>query len=155
MEFRKTCHWTDGKCEFDVHSAIAVDPKNPTVATSKKFFSERRKYFNDLQWYDVQAYRGPILYHKWDLAAIGDPYKVIWFERDRSDVTGDITITMPQTTFKVLGSEVKSPTIAFKIAYNPADDELGDALVYYCDAANGQGNEYNTGAIVFKMKEQE
>jgi hypothetical protein len=88
----------------------------------------------------------------WDPVENGDVVKYIWFEVDQPDFTTDITVSLT-TKFKGNTGVFDGPsaTVSGAIKHNPKDDQLGEALVKYCDSAFYPGTTYNTGSVLFEI----
>jgi hypothetical protein len=82
----------------------------------------------------------------WNPTENGDKMKYIWYEVDNPDWTVDLT-----TSVNVKFSTNTTVTVGGTIKYNPKDDFLGEAIVDYCDGANGSGTQYNTGSLYFNV----
>lgn len=150
-----SCPWIEGRCEFDIHAAWTENPSSPYANTLRKFIDDRRKYFKRQHFYNIRNQTGsPLLFFRWKLDRIADNAKYVFVERDKKDWNGKITIDLPSATFKLPGgSEITSTKVSIEVGYNEQDEELGEDLIYYCDEADGNGLEYFTGRVKFRVTE--
>ncbi len=153
--------WLDGRPELLVTNiVISVNDENPMVSDLTSPISDRARYFrrkgNNL-WYVIRdRLPKPLKFYEWNLEDIGDPMLYHWQEVDKTDLSGELTLNTPKIKIKLpLVGETTWQPFEVKIKYNPANEDLGSDLVYYCDDANGEGTTYNTGKLLFNIKEEE
>jgi hypothetical protein len=151
--------WLDGKPEIMITNIIAKQPSEPIIETLTKTVRDKRKYFKkngNFPWYVIRdRMPAPLLFYNWDVIQIADPMAYLWQEIDKTTFSGEFIYNSPKVKFKVGDVGIEWQPYKIKIKYNPANELLGEDLVYYCDHADGEGTTYNTGMILFNIKEEE
>lgn len=151
-----SCPWIEGRCEFDISAAWTENPSSQFGNTLRKFVDDKRKHFKREQFYNIRNEMGfPLLFYRWDLEEIANKAKYVFVERDKKEWNGKITVQLPSAKFKLPFGEVTGFQTSVEIGYNSYDEELGEDLVYYCDEADGNGQQYSTGRINFRVTEDQ
>ena len=95
----------------------------------------------------------------WNPEITGDVIKYMWYEVDDPDLTGSVSVSIAGKFSKKVSTtgtdrtwEV-GPSVSGTVLFNPKDDYLGDAFVNYCDEADGEGKMYNTGSMLFWIRQ--
>jgi hypothetical protein len=89
----------------------------------------------------------------WTRPDFADKMKYSWFEEDTgSKLT--IELKLAAKIPKVFGIE---PTVEAKVGFEiiDSDDNAGESIVEFCDAADGEGFIYNTGRILMGVKHKD
>ena len=141
--------WLAGKLEVEV--VIIVGNKNPgdfytLIKTAYGKRSDFRKcpFLKKCEtiWRNMNA---EIL--TWDKDELGDKMKYHWYEVDDSSIES----VKLSATVKIGDASV---TGAVTIGLKKKRTNLGDSYVEYCDKANSPGYQYNTGSVLFYVKQR-
>lgn len=146
-DFRAINEWFDGGQEIEV--TITFAKANGNLTKVKKFFTGADRDFKDCGvfncdpvWFDL----GDAEILSWDETIYGSAMLYVWIEKDPGnpiEISNSFTSTFPSTS----GGPSTSITTSVKQTITDEDDELGEAIVEYCDMTTGEGYEYNaTGA---------
>jgi hypothetical protein len=78
----------------------------------------------------------------------------VWIEKDPGDPI-ELSNTFSSSFPGVGGAPGTNFSTTVKQTITDEDDELGEAIVEYCDQTTGDGNEYNSGVgrIRFNVKQ--
>lgn len=151
--------------EADKNAVMLRDGTNPTFQFHTSIIQDFRRNFLVLPpawpfylWqrvclgtknYDYKSHNNGVALTTvfWNPTENGDKMKYIWYEVDNPDFTFDLTTS--------LSTKIKNITVTVggTIKYNPKDDFLGEAIVDYCDLANGGGTAYTTGSLFFNVSQ--
>lgn len=97
----------------------------------------------------------PVEVFNWNQALIGSPVKYVWYEVDEADITGSLSLTPWNATYKDNNNTFVS-TVQATVSFSPKNDQLGESFVEYCDQVLIQSpytspKLYNTGSITFSV----
>lgn len=128
--------WFNGTLEIEANITIGGTP----TFTLKKKWDIWEGHLKDLNYrtlWDVDILN-------WNKSIYGDAYKVSWLEDDGG---GTSKRTSSFTTTK------DGATVSYSNEYTiPGNrEDLGDALVQYCNNTDNGGFVYNTGSVSFKI----
>lgn len=150
------CPWHDGRPEIQVIWVGFTNLNSPSADRHYKTFKDKRRKFiqgGNTIWYYFPA---PLLFQKFNRTIYGDPVIMKWVEIDNTDFNSEITLNSPTLSFEIsedIGLEWQP--LSYTIKWNAQNDDIGEDIIYFCDPANNEGTLYNTGTMLFHMKEQE
>jgi hypothetical protein len=152
--FNDASGWLDGGLEIEV--TISFARPNGAITKVTKFVTGPDRDFRDCPFPGFTckpAWKGintEIV--TWDKAIYGDAMHYFWKENDSgAETTYSSTFS---TTFDNADGSKSTTTSGLSFKISDKDDLLGEAIVEYCDKANGDGYEYNTGKIKFNVREK-
>lgn len=153
--FRNVCPWPDGKPEIQINWIAFSDAASPVPNTIKKIIRDSRKQFiqgGNTKWYYPPE---PLLFLKFNLDSYADPVLWKWVELDNTEFSGSISLNSPNLTFNIGIFKIDWQPFSFTIDWDPQNDDIGEDAVYFCDPANNEGTQYNTGLLNFYAKEEQ
>lgn len=153
--FQKVSEWFDGGLDIEV--TIFFANANGAVARVMKALHGKDHEFNNCsifkcvpEWFEIEA---EII--TWDKSIYGTAMLYIWFEKDPGNTT---TYTTSFSSSFNLNGVTTTAVNSVSVSTTDKDDPLGEAIVEYCDPADGDGTLYTTGgkagAIRFYARER-
>ncbi len=151
-ETRDDAGWFDSKLEMRLTVTFAT--KAGAITQLNKYFGGKETNFKNCSifkcntaWFEMN-----LEIVNWDPLRWGDAMHYAWLEMDAGDErTQSINFS---STYE--DEEENKQTIgvnaSWKITAN--DDLLGESIVEYCDEADGVGEEYKTGKVIFHVKQR-
>jgi hypothetical protein len=155
QDFRDVNEWFDGGQEIEVTITFAIS--NGNISSLKKFWTGSDSDFKDCGLFNCNTqwfYLGNAEIVTWTLSTYGDAMLYVWIEKDPGDpieLSNTFSSTFPGTG----GAPGSTFSTTVKQTITDEDDELGEAIVEYCDQTTGEGYEYNSGVgrIRFNVKQ--
>jgi hypothetical protein len=142
--FREVNEWFDGGQEIEVTIIFAIP--NGNISSLKKFYTGSDSDFKacglfncETQWF----YLGNTEIVTWEPATYGNAMLYVWLEKDSGDpieLSNAFSSTFPSSS----GGPSTTVSTTVKQTITDEDDELGQAIVEYCDQTSGEGYEYNS-----------
>ncbi|WP_075348952.1 hypothetical protein [Algoriphagus marinus] len=155
QDFRDVNEWFDGGQEIEVTITFAIS--NGNISSVKKFWTGSDSDFKDCGLFNCNTqwfYLGNAEIVTWNPTTYGDAMLYVWIEKDPGDPI-ELSNTFSSSFPGVGGAPGTNFSTTVKQTITDEDDELGEAIVEYCDQTTGDGNEYNSvvGRIRFKVKQ--
>jgi len=142
--------WFSGKLE--IHVDIILGTATGEINTLKKVFHGTKTDFRKcgFLWTNCRTrwFAAEVEIVTWDKATYGDRMRYSFIEYDGGSSTRKESYSF---TTKIGDNDV---TIAGEQTFQENDDALGNSLVEYCDNADGDGYQYDTGDIKFTIKQR-
>jgi len=152
--FNQASQWFDSGLEIEF--TITFANANGAISKLTKFVSGPDRDFRNCPfpglkckpaWKEINA---EIV--TWDKSIYGNAMHYFWVEKDPGTTT--TYTTSFSTTFNNTNGTTSTINNTISIPITDEDDLLGEAIVEYCDNANGDGYEYSTGKVKFNVKER-
>lgn len=143
--------WFSGHLE--IHVDIIIGTASGEINTLKKVFHGTRTDFRKcgFLWTNCRTkwFATEVEIVTWDKAIYGDRMRYSFIEYDGGEGTRKEAYSF---TTKIGGNDV---TIAGEQTFQQNDDHLGSSLVEYCDNADEDGFNYDTGMIRFNVRQRQ
>ena len=146
---RKAESWFAGQVEL--RAIIVIGSENSNDFDKIEKFSKRKRYeYRECKWFKCETIwrdiNAEIL--TWNKDEIGNRMKYEWIEED-SGIDVDIEISLP---IKIKGKNVEGK---IKVKVPKKHTRLGSSYVEYCDDTDGNGRQYNTDYLFFKVNQEQ
>jgi hypothetical protein len=153
-DLRDVNSWFDGGQELQITIVFAT--ANGAITKLTKYASGNDRDFRSCNWLGLNC--SPSWFNinqeilTWDKSIYGDAMLYNWLERDGGDPV-EYTTSF-STTFNNSDGSKSTINNQIKFTYSDKDDLFGDAIVEYCDNANGDGYLYGINKMSFYVKEK-